>query len=108
MSSNYIVTGSAGFIGARVARMLMSDGNRVTGIDDLNDGYDPRLKKWRLARLEAEEQFRFHRVDIRDGKALAQIFAADKFDALLNLGQEPECGSRWRTRGYMRRPTTWR
>ncbi len=86
MSSNYIVTGSAGFIGARVARMLMANGNSVTGIDDLNDGYDPRLKKWRLARLEAEEQFRFHRVDIRDGKALAQIFAADKFDALLNLG----------------------
>lgn len=42
--SNYIVTGSAGFIGSRVSEMLLAAGHRVTGVDDLSDGYAPQLK----------------------------------------------------------------
>jgi UDP-glucuronate 4-epimerase len=46
----YLVTGAAGFIGAKVAELLLDDGQRVVGVDNLNDAYDVRLKQWRLAR----------------------------------------------------------
>ena len=86
MAKHYLVTGCAGFIGARVSEMLVDAGHQVTGIDDLSDGYDPRLKEWRLERLKAEEQFAFRREDISDLKAMSDVFASDHFDALLNLG----------------------
>jgi len=46
------VTGCAGFIGWKVAEMLLDQGHTVAGVDNLNDAYDVRLKHWRLARLE--------------------------------------------------------
>ena len=85
MAKHYLVTGCAGFIGARVSEMLIEAGHRVTGIDDLSDGYDPRLKEWRLERLQSEEQFAFRCADIGDLKAMTDVFGADRFDALLNL-----------------------
>lgn len=48
---NYLVTGAAGFIAARVCEFLLAAGHRVVGIDNLNDYYDPRLKLRRLSRL---------------------------------------------------------
>ena len=86
MSGHYLVTGCAGFIGSRVSEMLIEAGQRVTGIDDLSDGYDPRLKEWRLERLKSEEQFSFRMADICDLNAMSDVFASDQFDALLNLG----------------------
>ena len=85
MAKHYLVTGCAGFIGARVSEMLIEAGHRVTGIDDLSDGYDPRLKEWRLERLQSEEQFAFRCADIGDLKAMTDVFGAERFDALLNL-----------------------
>jgi UDP-glucuronate 4-epimerase len=49
--ANYLVTGVAGFIGARVTEMLLDAGHSVTGIDNLNDAYDVRIKHYRLDRL---------------------------------------------------------
>ena len=46
--SRYLVTGTAGFIGAQVTTLLLDDEHEVIGIDDLNDAYDPRLKEWRV------------------------------------------------------------
>ena len=43
--SNYIVTGAAGFIGSRVCELLIADGHTVSGIDNLCDAYDVRLKQ---------------------------------------------------------------
>lgn len=59
-----MVTGVAGFIGARVAAMLLQEGHSVIGFDDLNDAYDPRLKHWRLLQLSRLPNFRFFREDI--------------------------------------------
>ncbi|OHE88886.1 MAG: nucleotide sugar epimerase [Verrucomicrobia bacterium RIFCSPLOWO2_12_FULL_64_8] len=50
---NYLVTGAAGFIASRLCEFLLAAGHRVTGIDNLNDYYDPRLKLYRLGRLAA-------------------------------------------------------
>ena len=46
--SNYLVTGAAGFIGARTSQILLEQGHTVTGIDNMNDAYDPRMKEYRL------------------------------------------------------------
>jgi UDP-glucuronate 4-epimerase len=70
----YLVTGCAGFIAAKVVDLLLGDGHKVVGIDDLNDAYDVRLKTWRLARLEGRRGFVFHRVDITDREALGRVF----------------------------------
>jgi nucleoside-diphosphate-sugar epimerase len=83
--SNYLVTGCAGFIASQVTRLLLDQGHHVTGLDDLSDGYDPRLKHWRLKQFQDEETFRFSQTDLRDLSSLAKQFDGD-FDAVINLG----------------------
>jgi len=83
--ADYLVTGAAGFIGAALAERLLDDGHRVTGVDNLNDAYDPRLKEWRLARLRRRPAFVFQPVDITDRQALAAALGATRFDAIFNL-----------------------
>lgn len=80
-----LLTGCAGFIGARVGEMLLAAGNTVVGVDNLNDYYDVRLKQHRLDRLTATSGFEFHAVDIEDRPALENLFAAHRFDAVVNL-----------------------
>lgn len=79
----YLLTGAAGFIGARTAELLLGAGHRVTGVDDVNDAYDPRVKRHRLAKLTARAEFQFLELDIARRDALARI--GDGFDAVLNL-----------------------
>jgi len=68
-----LVTGCAGFIGHAVARALAERGDRVVGVDNLNDYYDPALKRARLATITAPE-FSFVRADLADRSALTEIF----------------------------------
>ena len=51
--SHYLITGAAGFIASRVAEMLLEQGHAVTGVDNLNDAYDVRVKEYRLRKLQA-------------------------------------------------------
>jgi len=84
--TKYIVTGAAGFIASRVAEMLLSEGHRVIGIDDLNDAYDVRMKEFRLRQLESQPGFSFHKIDIADREdvfALAE--QAQGAGAVINL-----------------------
>lgn len=84
--SRYLVTGAAGFIGARVCELLAGAGHAVVGVDNLNETYDVRLKLWRLERLKTRPQFSFVRADVCDPGALEQVFkSAGPFDAVLNL-----------------------
>ena len=53
MSKKYLVTGAAGFIASQVSKQLLDQGDRVVGVDNLNDYYDVRLKSWRLEQLKA-------------------------------------------------------
>jgi UDP-glucuronate 4-epimerase len=61
-----LVTGAAGFIGFHMARMFLDRGDRVVGIDNLNDYYDVSLKEARLARLREYHNFSFAKLDIAD------------------------------------------
>lgn len=77
MVKKFLVTGCAGFIASRVVRMLTEAGHFVVGLDNLNDAYDPRLKQWRLNRLQADAAFRFASLDITDRAGLQRLFASD-------------------------------
>jgi UDP-glucuronate 4-epimerase len=81
---NYLVTGAAGFIGARTSELLMKDGHTVTGIDNLNEAYDPRMKDYRLKRLQAVHGFSFQKLDISD-RSIIDRFKDQKFDGIINL-----------------------
>lgn len=84
--SSYLVTGCAGFIGARVSEILLNQGHSVTGVDDLSDGYDPVLKHRRLSALRQYERFSFLKADIRDASSVSLAFRLTEHDALINLG----------------------
>ncbi len=85
--SNYLVTGVAGFIGARVAEMLTEQGHTVVGVDNLNDAYDVRMKEYRLKWLQARPGFTFIRADISECALLEpqSPIAKQHFDAVINL-----------------------
>ncbi|MFO1145566.1 MAG: NAD-dependent epimerase/dehydratase family protein [Rhodospirillales bacterium] len=72
-----LVTGAAGFIGHHVAAALLARGERVVGIDNLNDYYEVSLKEARLARLQGHPGFAFERLDIADRDAVAGLFSAN-------------------------------
>lgn len=82
---NYLVTGAAGFIGARVAELLLEAGHTVVGVDEVNDAYDVRLKDHRIAKLSEHSGFRFERADIARFDAFERAAGSGPFDALLNL-----------------------
>jgi UDP-glucuronate 4-epimerase len=85
---NVLVTGAAGFIGYHVSQRLLERGDRVIGIDNVNDYYDPALKEARLARLVGRDGFSFERVDIADAPAMARIFAERKPQRVVNLAAQ--------------------
>ena len=84
--AKYLVTGSAGFIAARVVEFLLGDGHEVLGVDNMNDAYDVRMKKYRLNLLQAQENFHFAHLDIANRESLQGM--ADQLqgvDAVINL-----------------------
>jgi UDP-glucuronate 4-epimerase len=82
---SYLVTGAAGFIAARITEMLLAEGHTVTGIDNLCDAYDVRLKEYRLRKLLDQPGFTFRRADISQREAVEELDADGPFDAVFNL-----------------------
>ncbi len=110
---NILVTGSAGFIGANLVMRLLKEGFNgesvnITGLDNLNDYYDPTLKKYRLKQIEeraitshlsarpegtlseqsGERTFNFIKGDIADKSLIDNLFAEEKFDIVVNLAAQ--------------------
>ena len=82
--ANYLVTGAAGFIGARTSELLIKDGHTVVGVDNLNEAYDMRMKDYRLKRLQSMPGFTFRKLDISD-KSIIDEFKGQSFDGVINL-----------------------
>jgi UDP-glucuronate 4-epimerase len=82
--ANYLVTGAAGFIGARTSEFLLKDGHTVAGVDNLNETYDPRVKEYRLKKLQASPGFTFHKQDISH-RSVIDHFKEHQFEAVINL-----------------------
>lgn len=69
-----IITGSAGFIGFHLCKKLLEQGEKVIGIDNINNYYDINLKRARLDILEKEPNFTFYKADIAKPNDISQIF----------------------------------
>ena len=83
-----MITGAAGFIGSTLAKRLLERGDKVTGVDNLNDYYDVSLKEARLARLTSSSHFSFIKADIADRDVMSALFAGNAFDSVVNLAAQ--------------------
>ena len=91
MTRTILVTGAAGFIGAALSIRLLQRGDRVVGLDNLNDYYDPSLKQARLRQIQAvarEGAWRFVEMALEDGDDLMALFAAEKPTVVVNLAAQ--------------------
>ena len=91
MSRTVLVTGAAGFIGAALSKRLLQRGDRVVGLDNLNDYYDPGLKQARLRQIEAMAQagaWRFEHLALEDAQALLALFAEERPQVVVNLAAQ--------------------
>lgn len=84
----YLVTGAAGFIGAKVSEELLKKGHDVVGLDIVNDYYDVALKEARLAPLLENNKFVFKKIDIAHSQDVLDLFAAEKFDRVVHLAAQ--------------------
>jgi nucleoside-diphosphate-sugar epimerase len=89
--ARYLVTGAAGFIGARTAELLLQDGHMVVGIDNMNEAYDPLIKEYRLKHLRNIPGFSFHKLDVSERSVIEQ-FKHETFDAVINLAARAGAG----------------
>lgn len=83
-----LVTGAAGFIGFHLSLRLMQRGERVVGVDNLNDYYDPSLKKARLEILQRNPLFTFHKGDLADSAAVMQLFGKHRPSLVVNMAAQ--------------------
>ncbi len=80
-----LVTGCAGFIASRTARLLLDQGDQVVGVDNMNDYYDVRLKQHRLESLLNDDNFTFQKLDLEDRGGVERLFDTYPVDIVLNL-----------------------
>jgi UDP-glucuronate 4-epimerase len=80
-----LVTGCAGFIGSKVAALLVEQGHDVHGIDNLNDSYDIRMKHWRDDNLLKPASIEWDRADITDRDSVISLMREFSPDAVINL-----------------------
>ena len=88
-----LITGAAGFIGSYLTLAILRSaaGAYVTGIDNLNDYYDPAIKEYRLAEIDkaassSKAGWRFIRGSIADKAMIENVFREGNFDIIVNLG----------------------
>ena len=83
-----LITGVAGFIGYHLAQRLLSEGNQVHGVDNLNDYYNVTLKQARLDRMLPHTGFIFDHLDISDRTSVTKLFEQNQFDCVVHLAAQ--------------------
>ncbi len=84
-----LITGSAGFIGSALSIKLLERGDRVIGIDNHNDYYDPALKEARLSRHINHPNYSHIKISIEEREVIAKLFNNENFEAVVNLAAQP-------------------
>ncbi len=84
----YLVTGAAGFIGFHVSRALLERGDRVIGLDNLNDYYDVSLKEERLRLLKDYQEFDFYKEDLANMDGLTTVFVDNHIQVVCNMAAQ--------------------
>jgi len=83
---NLLITGGAGFIGSHlVDRLLATNVERITVLDDFNDFYNPSIKRDNIREHLKDLRYSIHEADIRDRAALAHVFNKSNFDCVVHL-----------------------
>jgi len=85
---NVLVTGAAVFIGFQLSKRLLDNGINVVGLDNMNPYYSVKLKEDRLVQLEGHPRFTFARLDLADRPDMERLFAANRFDVVVNLAAQ--------------------
>jgi UDP-glucuronate 4-epimerase len=87
----FLVTGSAGFIGYHITRMILENfkGSSVIGIDNLNSYYSVKLKKQRIKILKNFKKFKFLKIDISNAEKVSSLFKNIKFDTVIHMAAQP-------------------
>ena len=84
-----LITGAAGFIGYSFSNHLLKNKKiKVIGIDNLNDYYDPKIKRTRLGLLKKNKNFKFLKIDICNNKKVEQIFKKNKFNFVFHFAAQ--------------------
>lgn len=81
----YMITGGAGFIGSSLAKTLLNKGNRVIIIDNFCDFYNPKIKENNVKEFKREQGVILYKKDIRDRKAVKDIFENNNIDIVVHL-----------------------
>ncbi len=81
----FLITGGAGFIGSSLGDALLAAGHQVINIDNFNDFYDPQIKQQNIAGALDNANYTLYQEDIRDTRALADIFANHQIDVVVHL-----------------------
>jgi len=83
---NLLITGGAGFIGSHlVNRLLATEVERITVVDDFNDFYNPSIKRDNIREHLKDQRYSINEIDIRNRSALEQIFKSNNFDCVVHL-----------------------
>ena len=85
-----VVTGAAGFIGSNLAEALLASDYRVIAIDNFDDTYETRFKEEHIKKLLSDKNFVFERADIRDRKAMLEIFEREKPESVVHLAAKAD------------------
>lgn len=86
--SKILVTGAAGFIGFHLSQRLLTRGDQIIGIDNLNNYYDVSLKQARLNILKKQTNFNFYQLELADKIGIENLFKEHQFDVVVNLAAQ--------------------
>jgi len=87
-SRKAVVTGAAGFIGFHMARALLERGWSVSGIDNINNYYDPRIKRKRLSLLRKYPRFRLYKANLANYVAVEKILKEQRPNEIIHLAAQ--------------------